>query len=79
MRRGRPSRRGMVAITGVALSLLKQGDHILSTDVVYGCTYGLFTSLLTRFGIEMSFVDTTDLEEVQRNLKKNTRMVFLET
>ncbi|MCK5188851.1 MAG: aminotransferase class I/II-fold pyridoxal phosphate-dependent enzyme, partial [Methylococcales bacterium] len=70
---------GMAAITGTALSLLKQGDHLLSTDVVYGCTYGLFTSLLTRFGIEVSFVDTTDLEEVQRNLKKNTRMVFLET
>ena len=70
---------GMAAITGIALSLLKQGDHLLSTDVVYGCTYGLFKSLLTRFGIEVSFVDTTDLEEVQRNLKKNTRMVFLET
>ena len=70
---------GMAAITGAALSLLQQGDHLLSTDVVYGCTYGLFTSLLTRFGIEVSFVDTTDLEEVQRNLKKNTRIVFLET
>ena len=70
---------GMAAITGVALSLLRKGDHLLSTDVVYGCTYGLFSSLLTRFGIEVSFVDTTDLEEVQCNLKKNTRMVFLET
>jgi methionine-gamma-lyase len=64
---------------GVALSLLKKGDHLLSTDVVYGGTYELFETVLTRLGIEVSFVDTTDLEKVQRNLKKNTRMVFLET
>ncbi len=70
---------GMSAITGVALSFLKKGDHLLSTDVVYGGTYELFESVLSRLGIEVSFVDTTDLEKVQRNLKKNTRMVFLET
>jgi methionine-gamma-lyase len=70
---------GMAAITGVALSHLKKGDHLLSTDVVYGGTYGLFETVLTRLGIEVSFVDTTDLEKVQRNLKVNTRMVFLET
>ncbi|MGZ8947161.1 MAG: trans-sulfuration enzyme family protein [Methylococcaceae bacterium] len=70
---------GMAAITGVALTLLKNGDHLLSTDVVYGGTYELFESLLTRLGIEVSFVDTTDLEKVRSNLKKNTRMVFLET
>ena len=61
---------GMAAITGVALSILKKGDHLLSTDVVYGGTYELFESLLARLGIEVSFVDTTDLEKVQRNLKK---------
>jgi methionine-gamma-lyase len=70
---------GMAAITAVALSLLSSGDHLLSTDVVYGCTYSLFSSLLTRYGIEVSFVDTTDLDEVRRHLRKNTRMVFLET
>ncbi len=70
---------GMAAITGVALSLLKKGDHLLSTDVVYGCTYELFATVLTRLGIEVSFVNTADLEQVQRHLKKNTRMVFLET
>ena len=70
---------GMAAITAVALSLLSSGDHLLSTDVVYGCTYSLFSSLLTRCGIEVSFVDTTDLDQVRRHLKKNTRMVFLET
>jgi len=70
---------GMAAITAVALSLLKKGDQIISTDVVYGCTYGLFSSIFTRFGIEVSFVDTSDLEAVAEALGKKTRMIFLET
>ena len=70
---------GMAAITAVALSQLEKGDHLLSTDVVYGSTYGLFSSILTRFGIEVSFVDTADLEKVKNNVRKNTKMVFLET
>lgn len=70
---------GMAAITAVALSQLEQGDHLLSTNVVYGGTYGLFSSILTRFGIEVGFVDTSDLEEVKKNLRKNTKLIFLET
>lgn len=70
---------GMAAITAVALSQLEKGDHLISTEVTYGSTYGLFSSILPRFGIETSFVDTTDLEEVKKNLRKNTKMIFLET
>ena len=70
---------GMAAINSVALSLLKTGDHLLASDVVYGGTYGLFSTILTRLGIQVSFVDSTDLDEVRRQFKKNTRMVFLET
>ncbi len=70
---------GMAAITAVALAVLKTGDHLLSTDVVYGCTYDLFACVLTRLGIEVSFADTTDLEAVRRSFKPNTRLVFLES
>lgn len=70
---------GMAAITAVVISHLRQGDHLLSTDVVYGGTYGLFSSILTRFGIEVSFVDTSDLEKVKENLRQNTKVIFLET
>jgi methionine-gamma-lyase len=70
---------GMAAETALVLSQLKGGDHLLSTDVIYGGTYGLFTTLLPRFGIEVSFVDTTDADAVSANLRKNTKMVFLET
>jgi methionine-gamma-lyase len=70
---------GMAAITAVVLSQLKQGDHLLSTDVIYGCTYELFSTILTKFGIEVSFVDTSDPENVKNSVRNNTKMIFLET
>jgi len=70
---------GMAAITAVVLSTLKQGDHLISTDVVYGCTYSLFSEILPGLGIDVSFVDTSDIEKVRAAFKPQTRMVFLET
>jgi len=70
---------GMAAITAVVLSTLKQGDHLISTDVVYGCTYSLFSEVLPGLGIDVSFVDTSDIENVRAAFKPETRMVFLET
>jgi methionine-gamma-lyase len=70
---------GMAAITALVLAHLKQGDHLISTDVVYGCTYSLFLTILPRLGIEVSFVDTSDLGKVRAAFKENTKMVFLET
>ena len=70
---------GMAAITAIALSQLEQGDHLLSANVVYGGTYGLFSSILPRFGIEVSFIDMSNLEIVKQNLRKNTKLIFLET
>jgi methionine-gamma-lyase len=58
---------------------LQKGDHLLTADVIYGGTYGLFSSLLPKFGIEVSFIDTTDPEKVEAELQKNTRLVFLES
>jgi methionine-gamma-lyase len=70
---------GMAAETALFLSQLKCGDHLLSTNIIYGGTYGLISSLLTKFGIEVSFVDTTDPERVRASIRDNTRMVFLES
>ena len=70
---------GMAAETAVFLSLLKSGDHLLSTNIIYGGTFGLINSRLTKFGIEVSFVDTTDLELVKASMRENTRVLFLET
>lgn len=70
---------GMAAETALFLSQLKSGDHLLSTNIIYGGTYGLISSLLTKFGIEVSFVDTTDPKLVRAGMRDNTRMVFLES
>ncbi len=70
---------GMAAITAVVLTTLKQGDHLISTDVVYGCTYSLFSEVLPGLGIDVSFVDTSDIEKVREAFKPETKMVFLET
>ncbi|AKB29239.1 Methionine gamma-lyase [Methanosarcina siciliae T4/M] len=70
---------GMAAITAVVLSTLKQGDNLISTDVVYGCTYSLFSEILPGLGIDVSFVDTSDIGKVKAAFKSETRMVFLET
>jgi len=70
---------GMAAETAVVLSQLKSGDHLISSSVLYGGTYGLFSSLLPKFGIDVSFADTTNLEEVKAALRANTKMIFLES
>lgn len=69
---------GMAAIHA-ATSLLSQGDHVVSTAVLYGGTYRLFMTVLARYGLEFSFVDTGDLAQVRAALRPNTRMVYLET
>ena len=70
---------GMAAITAIMLAVLKQGDHLVSTDVVYGCTYSLFSEILPGLGIKVSFVDTSRIENVQAAITPETKMVFVET
>jgi methionine-gamma-lyase len=70
---------GMAAEASIVLSQLKGGDHLISSGVLYGGTYGLFSSLLPKLGIEVSFVDTTNLEEVKAAFRSGTKMVFLES
>lgn len=69
---------GMAAETALILSYLKKGDHLLSSSPVYGGTYDLFSSLI-KFGIDVSFVDTTDLEQAKAAIGGDKKMVFLES
>lgn len=68
-----------LAATDTVMRLLKPGDHILAGNDVYGGTYRLFDRILRVYGLDFTFVDTTDLEQVEANLKGNTRLVWLET
>ncbi|MDR3259450.1 MAG: methionine gamma-lyase [Fusobacteriaceae bacterium] len=70
---------GMGAISSTFWTLLNQGDHVISDKTLYGCTFALINHGLTRFGISVDFVDTSDLEAVKKAMKPNTRVIYLET
>jgi len=69
---------GMSA-TDAVLKLVKAGDHVIVGDNTYGGTYRLFSKILSNYGIEFDYVDTSDVTNVERAFKPNTRMVFVET
>jgi len=69
---------GMAAIDTV-LRLLSPGDHVLAGNDVYGGTYRLFERVLRPYGLDFSYVDTTDLDQVKYGLRPNTRMVWVES
>ena len=70
---------GMGAISSTLWTVLKAGDHVVTDKTLYGCTFALMNHGLTRFGVELTFVDTSNLEEVKNAMKENTRVVYLET
>lgn len=69
---------GMAAITAVLLAFSK-GDHIVMCKDVYGGAFQLTTEVFPRFGIEVSFIDETKLEEWEKAIKENTRAFYMET
>lgn len=69
---------GMSAIDAT-LKLVKAGDHVIVSDNTYGGTFRLFNRILSDYGIEFSYVDTTDIANLESEFRKNTKMVFVET
>lgn len=70
---------GMAAITCALLQCAQKGDHIVASMTVYGGTFAFLKNYVQRFGIEVSFVDTTNLEEVKAACKPNTKVIYTET
>ena len=70
---------GKGAINASTLVFLKSGDHLIAGDTLYGCTVSLFEYWALRFGIEISFVNTSSVEQVKQAYKENTKMFYLET
>jgi methionine-gamma-lyase len=70
---------GMAAVDTVFTALLKNGDHIICSDSVYGPTTTILATIFAKFGIETTFIDTSDLGNIERSFKKNTRLVYIET
>lgn len=69
---------GMAALSTI-LSLFNKGDHLVVGDDVYGGTYRVVTRVFTRLGLEATFVDTSDLEAVEKAIGPNTRAIVMET
>lgn len=70
---------GMSAILSTCVALLKAGDHVLCSQQVFGTTVSLFSKYLSKFGIEVTFVNVLDVTAWQKNIKPNTRLLFIET
>jgi cystathionine beta-lyase/cystathionine gamma-synthase len=68
-----------LAATHALTGLLKSGDHVIVTDNVYGGTYRLFELIMKDFGLDFSWVNTSDLTNIENAIRNNTKMVFLET
>ncbi|MFJ7637296.1 bifunctional cystathionine gamma-lyase/homocysteine desulfhydrase [Peribacillus sp. NPDC097225] len=69
---------GMAAMTAVMM-LFNQGDHVLLTDDVYGGSFRVMTKILNRFGLEATFIDTSDIDSIEKGIKQNTKALFIES
>ncbi len=70
---------GMSAIFALCMAHLKAGDHVLCSRDVFGATVGLFENTLQKFGVSVSFVPLTDIDQWRAAARNNTRLLFLET
>ncbi len=70
---------GISAVSTPLWTILKQGDHIVSDNNLYGCTFAYFVHGLTRFGIEVTLVDASNPENVRKAIKPNTKVIYCET
>ncbi|MBI4645138.1 MAG: aminotransferase class I/II-fold pyridoxal phosphate-dependent enzyme, partial [Bacteroidia bacterium] len=70
---------GMAAITTIYMALLSSGDHIVSTDAIYGPARSLLEDHFSRFGVQATYVNTTDISNIERAIKHNTKILYIET
>ena len=69
---------GMAAVHGALFSILKPGDHLVASRALFGSCLYIIEELLPRFGVEISFVDGTNLDDWERSITTKTKVVFLE-
>src|SRR3954454_11514087 len=70
---------GMSAVFASFMALLKNGDHLLSCNAIFGSTYTVITKFLPKFGIEYTYVPIDKPEEWEKAIRPNTKMFFVET
>lgn len=70
---------GMGAIASSIWPFIEEGDHIVAGETLYGCTFALLSHGVSKFGVEVTFVDVRDLDSVKAAMRDNTKLVYLET
>lgn len=70
---------GMAAIHTVFAAFLKQGDHVVGSEAVYGPTTTLLSAVMDKFGVQTTFVDTSNLQAIEDSMQSNTKMLYVET
>ena len=70
---------GMAAVNVIYQALLGQGDHMVSTDAVYGPSRAIMENHYPKFGIESTYINTTDVENVEKAFKPNTKVLYIES
>ena len=70
---------GMAAATTIYLSLMSSGDHIVSTDAIYGPARSVMEKQFIRFGFEATYINTTDIETIKAAIQPNTKVLYIET
>lgn len=70
---------GMAAITTIFITLLQYGDHLICSSTAYGPTTTVLNTIMKKFGIDTTFVDTSKIDNVQKAIRPNTKIVFVET
>ena len=70
---------GMAAATTIYLGLMSQGDHIISTDAIYGPARGVMEKQFTRFGFQSTYINTTDVTQIEKAIKPNSKILYIET
>lgn len=70
---------GMAAITTTLLANLRAGDHVVAAKAIYPSTYAVLSQDFSQYGVDTTFVDATDIENVADAIRPNTRVVYMET
>lgn len=70
---------GMGAIASVFWTITKSGSHVIADSTLYGCSYAFLAHGLKRFGVDVSFIDTSDINQIKASIRENTAAVYLES
>jgi methionine-gamma-lyase len=70
---------GMAATHTIMMAELKAGDHVICSEAVYGPTATLLENVHSKFGVEATFVDTSNIDDIKKAIKPNTKLIFVET